>query len=135
VKKREQLKLRFREMFWMLRANSRLSLENKRLLYIMILRPIWTYGIPLWGAAATSNINIIQRFQNGVLRKITGAPWYLTNQQLHEDLAVERIEQIVTKTTDRHIMRLHDHTNMEALMLLQGLSVQRLQRKNIANIN
>ena len=88
-KKRDQLKLRLRQMFWMLRSRSHISIENKRLLYISILRPIWEYATPLWGSAADSNIEIIQRFQNNVLRKITGAPWYVSNHQLHNDLQVE----------------------------------------------
>ena len=46
-KKRVELKLRFRALHWMLRAKSKLSLGNKRLLYQMLLRPIWTYGAPL----------------------------------------------------------------------------------------
>jgi hypothetical protein len=33
--------------------------KNKILLYKTILKPIWTYGIPLWGAASNSNIEIL----------------------------------------------------------------------------
>lgn len=134
MKKREQLQIRFRTLFWMLRAKSRLSIKNKRLLYLMILRPMWMYGIPLWGSAACSNIEIIQRFQNKVLRKITGAPWYFTNRQLHEELAVETVQQIASRATSSYIERLHDHTNTEAIVLLDSPSTQRLRRKPIANI-
>jgi len=35
------------------------KLSNKLLLYKLLLRPIWPYGIQLWGAAKTSNINHI----------------------------------------------------------------------------
>jgi vesicle coat complex subunit len=31
-----------------------------------ILTPIWTYGLPLWGTASNSNIEILQRNQNKV---------------------------------------------------------------------
>ena len=134
-KKREQLKLRFRELHWMLRAKSHLSLTNKRLLYIMVLRPIWTYAIPLWGSAASSNIQIIQRMENIILRKITGAPWYITNHQLHQDLALETVHQIAARATSRYVDRLHAHTNTEAIMLLEDPPTQRLKRKTLANIN
>jgi hypothetical protein len=43
---------------------SRLSMSNKLLLYTDILKPIWTYGIQLWGSASTSNIEILERFQS-----------------------------------------------------------------------
>jgi hypothetical protein len=38
-----------------------------------------SYGIQLWGAASTSNIDILERFQSNVLRMIVDAPWYVTN--------------------------------------------------------
>jgi len=50
-------------MYWLLGSKSQLSIENKLLLYKAILKPIWTYGIQLWGIAANSNMEIIQRFQ------------------------------------------------------------------------
>ena len=34
--------------------------------YKQALKPIWTYGIQLWGCAKKSNINIIKTFQNKV---------------------------------------------------------------------
>jgi hypothetical protein len=45
-------------------AKSRLSMSNKLLLYKVILKPIWTYGIQLWGSASISNIEILERFQS-----------------------------------------------------------------------
>jgi len=39
---------------------------NKRDVWIKsfaILKPIWAYGVQLWGAASNSNIEILQRFQ------------------------------------------------------------------------
>ena len=58
------------------------SMPNKLLIYKTVLRPVWTYGIELWGCTATSNIDIIQRYQSKMLRSITNAPWYVTNQTL-----------------------------------------------------
>jgi len=54
----------------MLDNRSQLTIENKLLLYKAILKPIWIYGVQLWGTAANSNIEIIQRFQNKCLRII-----------------------------------------------------------------
>jgi hypothetical protein len=36
-------------------------------------KPIWTYGIQLWGTASTSNIEILERFQSKALRMIVDA--------------------------------------------------------------
>jgi len=62
--KRKHLGLQLNRMYWFTGRKSKLSLENKLLIYKTILKPIWTYGIPLWGTASNSNIEILQRFQN-----------------------------------------------------------------------
>ena len=120
-------------MHWMLRAKSHLSRTNKRLLYFVELRPIWTYSIPLWGSAANSNIQIIQRLEDNTLRKITGAPWYISTHQLHQDLALETVHQIAARATIRYVERLLAHTNM----LLEDPATWRLKRKTatVANIS
>lgn len=72
--KRKQLGLKLREMYWMLSRKSKLSLDNKLLLNKSILKPVWTYGAQLWGTASSSNLEVLQRFQNRVLRIITADP-------------------------------------------------------------
>jgi hypothetical protein len=76
--KRKQLglALTLTKMYWLLGRRSRLSLSNKLLLY----KPIWTYGIQLWGTASTSNIQILERFQSKTLRLLVDAPWYVPNK-------------------------------------------------------
>ena len=73
----------FSDGYWIIGRKSELSLKNKLLLYKTILKPIWKYGIPLWCTASHSNIEILQRFQNKVLRTIVNAPWYIPNSILH----------------------------------------------------
>jgi len=82
----KQLGLQLHRMYWFIGRKSKLSLENKLLIYKTILKPIWTYGIPLWGTARNSNIEILQRFQNKVLRSVVNAPRYVPNTILHTDL-------------------------------------------------
>ena len=77
-----------KKMYWFLGGKIILSLENKLLLYKVILKPIWTYGIELWGCSSKSNVNIIQRFQSKSLRLIAGAPRYVSNQTLHADVSI-----------------------------------------------
>jgi hypothetical protein len=61
TKKPEQTALKTKELNWLIGRRSNLSLENKVLLYKTIIKPIWVYGIELWGCASKSNISIIQR--------------------------------------------------------------------------
>ena len=51
-------------------------LQGKIMLYKAILKPVWTYGIQLWGTASNSNIEILQQFQSETLRFLIDAPWY-----------------------------------------------------------
>ena len=82
--KRKALGLKQRTMHWLIGPQSKLSLENKLLLYKTILKPVLTYGAQLWRTASTSNIAIIQRYQSKILRMITLAPWYSSNDQIHK---------------------------------------------------
>jgi hypothetical protein len=75
--KRKQLNLKVKQMSWLL-GRSTLSIESKLLLYKAVLKPIWTYGIQLWGTAFNSNIEILQCFQSKTLQSILNTPLYTT---------------------------------------------------------
>ena len=53
-----------KKMFWLMGRRSVLSIHNKLMLYKQILKPVWTYGIQLWGCTEQSNTDIIQRLRN-----------------------------------------------------------------------
>jgi hypothetical protein len=90
---------------------SQLSLENKVLLYKAILKPIWTYGIELRGCAKPSSTKILQSFQSKTLRSTTGAPWYVSNKTLHEDLNIPFITDMIKQRANRYRSRLSGHVN------------------------
>jgi hypothetical protein len=46
-KKREELGLKYRQMYWLIGTRSALTTHNKLVLYKQILKPVWTYGIQL----------------------------------------------------------------------------------------
>jgi hypothetical protein len=77
--------VKFRKIYWLLGRNSELSVHNKLILYKQVIRPVWSYGIQLWGCASDSTIQMIQRYQNKVLICILNAPWYVRNSDLHCD--------------------------------------------------
>ncbi|CAK9827570.1 Probable RNA-directed DNA polymerase from transposon BS [Anthophora retusa] len=127
--KRKQIDLKLRNMYWLIGYRSPLSLFNKLLLYKATLIPIWTYGIQLWGCAKQSNINIIQRVQNKILRTITCAPWYIRNETLHYDLNMKHIRNYAKQYAKAHNNRLQRHSNKLAKELLEEENnIRRLQR-------
>jgi hypothetical protein len=117
-------------MYWLLGCNSELSIYNKLILYKQVLRPVWSYGIQLWGCASDSNIELIQRFQNKVLKCIVEAPWYIRNSDLHRDLRIETVTDIITSLASSHKRRLQNHINSEVPRLLNVQNIpRRLKRK------
>lgn len=128
--KRKALGLQLRKLFWLISRKSKLSLENKLLIYKCILKPIWSYGAELWGTAAKSNIEIIQRFQSKTLRMITNAPWYVTNIQLHRDLEIPTVKQDIMNKLHAYSKRMELHPNNLAVGLMRkATSVGRLKRR------
>jgi hypothetical protein len=61
-------------MYWLIGRNSKLSLENKIVLYKTIIKLIWAYEAEIWGCASKCIISIIQRSQSKILRMIANAP-------------------------------------------------------------
>ncbi|CAG9137105.1 unnamed protein product [Plutella xylostella] len=110
-KKRDELNYRFRSLQWLLGPQSRLSLNNKMLIYKSILKPVWTYGIQLWGTAKNSNIEILQRFQNNALRTIARAPWFTKTDEIHAYLEIPTVKEEVKHLTKAYRDRVTNHEN------------------------
>lgn len=133
--KRKQLGLQVRNMFWLLNGKSQLSLENKLLVYKVILMPVWTYSIQLWGTASKSNIDILQRFQSKMLRIIANAPRYVTNEAIHRDLNMPTVQQVIKKYSDSYLRRLYLHPNALATNLMSTAGdLRRLKRLQPADL-
>jgi len=69
-------------------TKSDLSVRNGVLLYKLFIRPMMDYACPAWRSAARSHVRRLQVLQSKCLRLATGAPWYVSNRQIHEDLGV-----------------------------------------------
>lgn len=129
--KRKQLDLKYRELYWLIGRQSTLSVYNKILIYNQILKPVWSYGIQIWGCAKQLHINSIQTFQNKVIRNIVKAPWYVRNRDLHRDLKIPYVEDEIRKLANKHVERLSQHTNEYASRLLNNQSIRRRLNRNI----
>lgn len=132
--KRKQLGLKVRNMYWLMGRKSQLSLENKLLLYKAILKPIWTYGIQLWGSAAKSNIAIIERYQNKIMRIITDAPWYVNNEIIQNDLQIPSVQDVIKMFSQNYRERLTVHPNPLTNSLMRISDHRRLQRNIPADL-
>jgi hypothetical protein len=72
----------------LLNRKSDLSVRNGVLVYTQLIRPMMDYACPAWRSAARTPVRRLQVLQSKCLRLATGAPWYVSERQIHEDLGV-----------------------------------------------
>ena len=72
----------------LLNRKSDLSVSNGFLLYKELIRPMMGYACHAWRSAASTHVRKIQVIQSKCLRIATGAPLYVSNRQIHDDLGV-----------------------------------------------
>jgi hypothetical protein len=94
-----------------LNRRSELSIRNGVLLYKQLIRPLMDYACPVWRSAARTHVRRLQVLQSKCLRLVTGAPWYLSNRQIHEDLGVPLFADHVIALTTSFDSRLPDVRN------------------------
>jgi hypothetical protein len=125
---RKHLDITLTKLYWLLRRRSKLNLSNKLLIYQLAIKPIWTYGIRLWGAASTSNIEILERFESKALRLITDAPLYVPNAIIQRDLQVPSVKEEIRRLSAQYYVGLCTHPNLLATQLSGPSAFRRLRR-------
>ena len=97
-------------MNWLIGRKSKLTTENKLLMYKAIIKPMWSYGVQLWGCAKPSNTKIIRRVQSKILRMVFNETRYIS-KTLHEDSGVPFAEDEINRLTNSYPHNL-PHTPM-----------------------
>jgi hypothetical protein len=96
-----------RTIYPLIKRNSKLSTENKIILYKALLRPIITYAAPVWSHLSDFALEPLEIFQNKCMRLIHNVPRY-TNTQYLRDLS--ELPKIHTDT-NRKILQKYTSTN------------------------
>ena len=125
--KSKQLRDKLKKFYWLIGRRSNLSTQNKITLYKTVIKPVWTYGIQLWGTASNSDIEILQRFQSKTLRSLINAPWYVTNETIHRDLKIPTVKDEIHKSRSRYNTRVNYHHNPLVTQLRD--TTDRIRRK------
>jgi len=95
----------------LLYMKSDLYIRNGVLLYKQLIRPMVDYACPLWRSAARSHVRRLQVLQSKCLRLATGAPWYVSNRQIHEDVGVPLFADHIRALTASFDSKLADVEN------------------------
>jgi len=123
-----RLRVKIKEIICLIRKKSHLSIQNQRLIYKAVMKPIWSYGIELWGCASKSNIVIMQRSKSKIPRAITNAHLYVTNHTVHTELKVSYVSDVIHERINKHHNSLEAHPNPLLQPLLQPVNIRRLKR-------
>ena len=94
-----------------------------------MIKAVWTYGIPLWGTAATSHINKLELLQSKILRTIANASWYGRNEDICKDLKIPTDKEEIGRYAEKYKERTATHPNQLAAETSKSLRERRLKRK------
>lgn len=92
-----QANQRLYKLYPLINKTTTLKTKCTLLLYKTIILPIILYACPIWSNTSNTNLKKIQTFQNKVMRRSVNAPWFIRNTQLHSELNVDTIQQIILK--------------------------------------
>lgn len=73
----------FRALYPLLAPKSSLLIDNKKLIYTSVIRPILTCGSPIWVSAAHSHIHKFKIVQNKILKTIFKLPFRTQTSFVH----------------------------------------------------
>jgi hypothetical protein len=130
--KRKQLGIILTKIYWLLGRKSKLSTNNKLLLHIAILKPIWTYGLQLWGTASTCNINIFRTFPVEDLAHNSGPTLLVPNTIISTELQISAVKEEIQRYSSQYSARLTAHPN-DLIANLIGLPHNRRLLRNLPN--
>lgn len=66
-----------------------------------------------------------------MLRIISDAPWYITNDTLHRDLNIPTVKEEIAKTAKKYKLRLENHPNSLISELVQANNMKRRLKRKI----
>lgn len=98
-------------LFPLLTRNSKLTRDNKLLLYKTMVLPILTYAGPVWSYASKSHVKRMESLQGKALRMIVDAPWFVSNLRIREELQITPITSVLIEAARSLDESLPDHPN------------------------
>ncbi|GFW61168.1 RNA-directed DNA polymerase from mobile element jockey [Trichonephila clavipes] len=128
IQTRDKFRRAQRAIFPLIGRNSELNMYNELLLYTAVLRPNLTYGSPVWGYAADSNIKILEVAQNSLIRNIVKANRYARNIKIYEDIKILHFKAYIQKLAISFFNNLPNINNKNVKMLNNYIPVPDLKR-------
>jgi len=103
----------FSSLYCLLSRNSLASIDSKLRVYKACIRPILTYGCPIFANAAACHLKKLQLFQSKILRMIHDIHWYdfKSNESIHDLSNMPLISCFISRLTSKFYSKVTHHTN------------------------
>lgn len=111
-----------RALYALINRRSKLQLQNKLRVFKCILRPMFTYGAPVWGRCAKSHRKRLQVQQNKLLKMILNLEPFYPTDDVHRLAGVETLDEHI----DRSCRAFWTTCQMSPNPLIEALTRQRL---------
>ena len=95
----------------LLNRKSEITVGNGVLLNKQLIRPEMYYACPDCSYGSRTHVRRLLVLQSKCLRLATGAPWYVSNRQIHEDLGVRLFADHIRALTASFDSKLADVEN------------------------
>lgn len=84
-------------LYPMISRRSKMSIKNKIHMYKVGIRPVFTYGCPIFHNMAACHYKRLQTQQNRILKMMLKLPWRYPTADLHEIAEVETVYEYCTR--------------------------------------
>lgn len=105
-------------LYPLINRKSKISVDNKLILFKTIFRPTFTYASPIWSNCAKTHLNRIQIHQNKILKIMLGLPRRTPTITLHDDTNLELVQNYVIRMRDRFTLNCQNNMNTDINQLL-----------------
>jgi hypothetical protein len=103
----------FSSLYCLLSRNSTASIDSKLRIYKSCIRPILTYGCPIFANAAACHLKKLQLFQSKILRMIHDIHWhdFKSVKVIHELSNMPLLANFISRLTSNFYTKVVHHSN------------------------
>lgn len=104
---------RLRPLFSLTQPESRLGLRSRLQIANSVAIPAAVYGQEVWVTGSLKAAAILKTAQNKIYRRTLGAPWYIRNEEIRDEVGAEDLRETAWKRRRRMIEALKSHPNKD----------------------
>lgn len=111
-----------RALYPLINKNSKISWDNKILIFKTIFRPSISYACPVWIGCAKTQIIRLQRLQSKILKMMLNLHWRTSTSFVHSLAGVDLFPVYIQRLNENFCHRLQFNSNQDIQNLLSLLS-------------